>query len=69
MIGPKASKPLAVATLLVGATLFTGCYYPHYYGHHRGGGWYAYGDGDRPIHRDRGHHRRHCHRHPDRCWH
>jgi len=77
-------KPLAVAALLVGAAVFTGCYAPYYYGHppyarghhsrgyghpHGGEGGYAYGDGERSFHHDRRHHRRHCHRHPDRCWH
>jgi len=60
---------LALAALLAGTTLFTGCYYPHYYGHHRGDGWYAYDHGDRPHRAERRHERRRCHRHPDRCWH
>jgi hypothetical protein len=64
---------VALAALLAGTTLLSGCFYPYHHGHHRGG-WSRY-DGDH----HRGDHRRHDRdgrRHGDRdcrrgerCWH
>lgn len=65
----RRARWAGIAALATAAALLAGCYHPHYYAHHRGGGYY----GD--DHRDRGwgdrrrYERHRGHRHHRGCGH